>query len=148
MMRVYVALVLRLKLKLWENLNWYLQIYDLVSILDCLQKNIRLYHERKKYLIFLKICYFFRLYFIIVKDCYKFKKIRLAWGLDVLFIRCFTYQMSVRPVPRLLQTRVSCRGAVPVRRRATYTHWSCLLAQRVLLPLPPADRSHWWKKGH
>jgi hypothetical protein len=25
--RVYVALALRLKLKLWENIRWYLQVY-------------------------------------------------------------------------------------------------------------------------
>jgi hypothetical protein len=34
--RVHVALALWLKLKLWENLHWYLQVYGLVYILGCL----------------------------------------------------------------------------------------------------------------
>jgi hypothetical protein len=54
--RVHVALALRLKLKLWENLHWYLQVYDLVSILGCLQKSIRLCHGRRKNLKTSKIC--------------------------------------------------------------------------------------------
>jgi hypothetical protein len=36
--RVYVALALRFKLKLWENHRWYLQVYGLVSILAAFRK--------------------------------------------------------------------------------------------------------------
>jgi hypothetical protein len=36
--RVYVALALRFKLKLWENHRWYLQVYSLVSILAAFRK--------------------------------------------------------------------------------------------------------------
>jgi hypothetical protein len=46
--RMHVVLALRLKLKLWENLRWYLQVYKLVSILGFFQKSIRLCHGRKK----------------------------------------------------------------------------------------------------
>jgi hypothetical protein len=48
--RVHVALALRLELKLWKNLRWYLQIYGLVSILGCLQKSTRLYHGGRNFL--------------------------------------------------------------------------------------------------
>jgi hypothetical protein len=43
--RMHTTLSLQLKLKVWENLRWYLEIYDLVSMLFffvCLQKNTRL----------------------------------------------------------------------------------------------------------
>jgi hypothetical protein len=53
--RVHVALALRIKLKLWENLYWYLQVYGLISILSCLQKSTRLCHGRRKNLKTLKI---------------------------------------------------------------------------------------------
>jgi hypothetical protein len=53
--RMHIALAFRLKLKLWENLHWYLQVYVLVSILGCLQKSTRLCHERRKNLKTLKI---------------------------------------------------------------------------------------------
>jgi hypothetical protein len=33
-----MALVLRLKLKLWENLRWYFQVYYFTSIFGCFQK--------------------------------------------------------------------------------------------------------------
>jgi hypothetical protein len=39
--RVYIALALRLKLKLWENIYWYLQVYGLVSILGCLFRKVQ-----------------------------------------------------------------------------------------------------------
>jgi hypothetical protein len=52
--RVHVALALQLKLKLWDNLRWYLQVYGLV-LFGCLLKNTRLCHERKKSLKILKI---------------------------------------------------------------------------------------------
>jgi hypothetical protein len=32
---VHIALALRLKLKLWKNLHWYLQVYGLISNLGC-----------------------------------------------------------------------------------------------------------------
>jgi hypothetical protein len=35
---VHVTLALPLKLKLWGNLYWYLNVYGFVSIFDCLQK--------------------------------------------------------------------------------------------------------------
>ena len=66
--RVHVALALRLKLKLWENLRWYYQVCGLVStfFFGCLQKNTRSCHGRRKNLKTSKICSFsFRLYFVI-----------------------------------------------------------------------------------
>jgi hypothetical protein len=44
---VHIALALRLKLKLWENLRRYLQVYGLV-LFGCLLKNTRLCHGRTK----------------------------------------------------------------------------------------------------
>jgi hypothetical protein len=46
---VHVVLILRIKLKLSENLRWYLQVYGLVFILGCLQKNIRLCYREKEF---------------------------------------------------------------------------------------------------
>jgi hypothetical protein len=46
--RVHVALVLRLKLKLWKNLRCYFQVYGSVSIFGCLQESTRLCHGRRK----------------------------------------------------------------------------------------------------
>jgi hypothetical protein len=65
--RVHVVLALRLKLKLYEDLCWYLQVYGLV-LFSCLLKNTRLYHRRRKNLKTSKICSFFRLYFVIAGD--------------------------------------------------------------------------------
>jgi hypothetical protein len=56
--RVHVALALRLKLKLWENLRWYFLVYGLVSIFGFLQKSTRLCLGRRKSLKTSKICYF------------------------------------------------------------------------------------------
>jgi hypothetical protein len=45
--RVHVALVLLVKLKLWENLHWYFQVSGSV-LFGCLLKNTRLCHGRRK----------------------------------------------------------------------------------------------------
>jgi hypothetical protein len=54
---VHVALVLRLKLKLWENLHWYFQVSGSVLI-GCLLENTRLCYGRRKSLKTSKICLF------------------------------------------------------------------------------------------
>jgi hypothetical protein len=53
---VHVVLALRLKIKLWEKLRWYFQVYDFVTIFGCLQKSTRLCHGRRKSLKTSKIC--------------------------------------------------------------------------------------------
>jgi hypothetical protein len=45
------------QLKLWENLRWYLQVYDSI-LFGCLLKKKRLCHKRRKSLKTLKICSF------------------------------------------------------------------------------------------
>jgi hypothetical protein len=52
-MCVHIALALRLKLKLWDNPHWYLQVYGLLlmsCLCGCLRKSVRLRHGRKKVL--------------------------------------------------------------------------------------------------
>jgi hypothetical protein len=46
--RVHAALALRLKLKLWENIRRYLQVYGLLSIFGYLQKSTRCVLEEER----------------------------------------------------------------------------------------------------
>jgi hypothetical protein len=55
---VHVAWVLRQKLKLWENLRWYIQVYGFVPIFGCLQESTRLCHGRRKNLKTSKFAFF------------------------------------------------------------------------------------------
>jgi hypothetical protein len=65
---VYVVLILMFKLKLWESLRWYFQVYDLLSILCCPRRKYKIVSwKNKKFKNLEDLLVSFGLYFIIVE---------------------------------------------------------------------------------
>jgi hypothetical protein len=89
--RMYVALVLWLKLKLWENFCWYFQVYGLI-VFGCLHKNTRVWRYRRLACLFQtlfcnrwsQLMYLYHVLFAFINTCginYKNPSTRLYYYL-------------------------------------------------------------------